>query len=43
MLPYMTTTNPYCFPVVTVPVLVLGLRLSIKVSKSALPVTVLSC
>jgi len=42
MLPYTTATNPYYFPVVIVPVLVLCLRLSTKVSKSMqgqLPVT----
>ena len=39
IVPHMTATNPYYFPVVIVPVLVLCLKLSIEVSKSTLPVT----
>jgi len=39
MLLYTTATTPYYFPVVIAPVLVQCLRLSTKVSKSALPVT----
>jgi len=39
MLPYMSATKPYSFPVVIVSVLVRYLRLSTEVSKSALPVT----
>ena len=39
MLPYLTATNPYYFPVVIIPVLVLCRRLSTEVSKSVLPVT----
>ena len=39
MLPPTTATNPYYLPVVIVPVLVLCLRLSIKVCKSMLPVS----
>ena len=39
MLLYATTTSPYYFTVVIVPVLVLCLRLTTKVSKSTLPVT----
>jgi len=39
MLPYKSTTNPYYFPVVIVPVLVLCLRLSTEVGKSVLPET----
>jgi len=38
MLLYMTTTNLYYFPVVTVPVMVLCLT----INKSTLPVTLLS-
>jgi len=38
-LPYTTTTNPYYFPLVIVPVLHVCLRLYTKVGKSTLPVT----
>jgi len=39
MLPYTIATNPYYFPMVIEPVLVLCLRLSPEVTKSTLPVT----
>jgi len=43
MLPniYMTATNPYYFPVVIVPVVMLGLRLSTEVCNSTRPVNTL--